>query len=87
MPRFLIKGFYSRFERDNYFSWVYSKYSDPYETNIVNIAVIKRFYSDKALDADEKITDLESYLGEFVHKLRGIENNTTFHDEGMFPEL
>ncbi len=86
MPRFLLKGFTSRTEKQNYFGWVFQREAVPFEANIDKIAVSKKFYTNKELDADQEITEAETELSEFVNSLRRISCSTQL-DLGLLPEL
>lgn len=86
LPRFLLKGFGSRIEKQNYFAWVFRREAAPFEANIDKIAVSKKFYTNNGLDVDPEITDAETELGEFVNTLRGL-TCTTRLDVGLLPEL
>ena len=86
LPRFLLKGFASRKEKQNYFAWVFRHEAVPFEANIDKIAVSKKFYDSNVLDVDLEITDAETELGEYVNTLRRITYNTRL-DVGLLPNL
>jgi len=76
LPKFILKGFSSKFHNSNYFVWVYRKESEPYETNIVNVAVQKNFYSIKNNSyIDDLITKEENKFSNLVKYLRSLKNN------------
>ena len=61
LPRFLLKGFASRLERDEAYTWVFRKNRNPFEPNIDNIAVQRDFYGEPGQAiADEQITSDEN---------------------------
>lgn len=71
LPRFLLKGFASRVERKGIYTWVYSKEREPFETNIINVAVEKYFYGrDGELNVDDDITDFEGEYAPLLDELR-----------------
>lgn len=60
IPRFLQKGFSSRIDKDEIFTWVYRKNTKPFESNTKNIYVERHYYGKKGeLNADDNITDVE----------------------------
>jgi Protein of unknown function (DUF4238) len=70
IPRFLLKGFASKVERDQTFAWVFRKGRIPFETNINNI-VENDFYGKEG--ADEAITMAEE--AEFwIRRLAAADN-------------
>lgn len=77
IPKLLQKGFASKVDEDQVFTWVYRKNSKPFETNTVNSNVEKHFYGKKGeLNADDEITDVETYkLSPVIDKLRNGECN------------
>lgn len=48
LPQFLLKGFASRSRRDRQYVQVFQKNRTPYETNIINVAVVGDFYGRAA---------------------------------------
>lgn len=87
LPRFLLKGFVSRQQGDEIFSWVFKKGMAPFETNIRNIFVTKEFYGKEGeLSADDGITALETRLSQVVEYLRRIEFTAAVNHEGI-PDL
>ena len=75
LPRFLMKGFASRTDKDSVFVWVYRKNANPFESNTVNISVEKHFYGrDGEVNADDEITKIES---EYVSLINNLRNTTS----------
>lgn len=71
IPRFLLKGFASREDSKNTYTWVHRKEGRIFETNIVNIALEKYFYgNDECPEVDDKITEMESELATITDQLR-----------------
>lgn len=71
LPRFLLKGFGSRTEGKEIYTYVYRKGGNPFETNIKNAAVGKNFYEIKGkLSVDEDITKFECEYSSFLDDLR-----------------
>lgn len=71
IPRFLQKGFVSHVNNDEFYTWVFRKNSEPYNSNIIKSGVEKRFYSigdDKQLDDD--ITEVETDFADLVNSCR-----------------
>jgi len=71
LPRFLLKGFASRFQRGEIFTWIYRRGGKIVETNIKKVGVEKYFYGKEGeLSADAKITDLEQEYARLLDELR-----------------
>lgn len=71
LPRFLLKGFASRVQGEESFTWVYHKGRNPYETNTKNVSVEKFFYGKEGeLCADDEITKLEGEYAVLIEELR-----------------
>jgi hypothetical protein len=63
LPRFLLKGFASRLERDEAYTWVFRRDRKPFEPNIDKIAVQRDFYGQPGQAiADQLITSDENKL-------------------------
>jgi Protein of unknown function (DUF4238) len=45
LPRFLLKGFASRQSRQQFYTWVFQKGKEAFETNILNVGLAKNFYT------------------------------------------
>ncbi len=87
LPRFLIRGFASRTERNQTYCWVFRKDSEPFETNIGNVAVAKSFYTGAGdTDADDLITGAEGRFSATVRQLRELGKTSKIEDETV-PEL
>lgn len=72
LPRFLLKGFASRIQSDEVFTFLYRKHKPPFETNIINIGTEKYFYGEKGeIIADDVITTLENEYAYMVEELKG----------------
>lgn len=81
LPRFLLKGFASRISNKQIYCWVFRKQADPFETNIINVAVEKSFYSEvDNTDVDDSITESEVQYSSLVEKLQNCTTNTIFTD-------
>jgi len=72
IPKLLQKGFASRVDKDQVFTWVYRKNATPFQANINNINVEKYFYGKSGnLNADDEITDVEKYkLAPLINEIR-----------------
>lgn len=72
IPKWLQKGFASRVNGENVFTWAYRKNSEPFETNTDNSIVENYFFGKKGeLNADDEMTDIEAYkLSPLMNKLR-----------------
>jgi hypothetical protein len=84
IPRFLMKGFASRVDGENIFTWVYRKKSNPFEANTKNINIENYFYGKENENAyaDDKITLLEkNKLSPLVNELRDskVIHNKALH--------
>jgi|SRR5829696_1855305 len=81
LPRFLLKGFFSRVQAESVFAWAYRKGGKPFETNIEKISVEKHFYGKEGeLSADNEITNLESGYADLIDTLRGENDGTHVSD-------
>jgi len=88
LPKFLLKGFSSRSKGLNQFVWVYNKDSNPYETNIMNVAVQKKFYSIKNNSyTDDLITKEEIHFSNLVKNLRLFKKNQDITDYSKKSEI
>lgn len=68
IPKWLQKGFPSRFDGEQVFTWVYRKNSKPFETNTGNINAENYFYGKKG---DDVMTDAETHkFSPLINKLR-----------------
>lgn len=81
IPRFLMKGFASRVDGEESFTWTYRKDSTVFEGNTKNINVEKYFYGKEGEEtyADGIITDLEDKFAPLVSKLRDEEGSVDFY--------
>lgn len=74
LPRFLLKGFASRIQGKEIYTWVYKQEQEPFETNIINIGVEKYFYGgDGELSVDDEITDFEGNYAPLIDELRSYK--------------
>lgn len=75
LPRFLLKGFASRTNKNKVYAWVYQKDGRCYEPNIINIAVGRKFYGeDGEGTADGKITDFEGQFAPLLDQMRSLKH-------------
>ncbi len=87
IPRFLLKGFQSKTEEKEIYSWVFPQEGIPYETNIKNIAVEKEFYSSGNDDVvDTLITKAEQSYSKIIQELRNINSTASIRDDRL-PQL
>ncbi|HTR24388.1 MAG TPA: DUF4238 domain-containing protein [Terriglobales bacterium] len=71
LPRFLQEGFVSRRTSGHRYTWVFLKGAPAFETNLSNVGVEAKFYSDGNPDVDERITEAEtSQFAPLVKALR-----------------
>jgi hypothetical protein len=72
IPKWLQKGFASRIDGKEVFTWMYRKDSKPFENNTGNINAENYFYGRKGeLNADDVMTDVETNrLSPLMDKLR-----------------
>lgn len=75
LPRFLLKGFASRMERNEAYTWVYYLGKEPYETNIRNIGLERYFYGAHQSAADAAITGAETAYSDLLFQLREETTN------------
>lgn len=77
IPRFLQKGFASRIDGKNVFTWFYRKNLEPREFNTLNTFVENYFYGKEGeLNADVEITNLEtSDFSPLLDNLRILEGS------------
>lgn len=81
LPRFLLKGFASRVQDEEVFTWVYHKERNPYETNTKNVSVEKYFYGKEGeLCADDEITKLEGEYAVLIEELRNKDDRVEVSD-------
>src|SRR5436190_1657219 len=70
LPQFLLRGFASRVERNEFYAWTYRKDAPPFESNISKTAVERDFYGKEGeVNADDAITRDE---GKFVAELERL---------------
>lgn len=75
LPRFLLKGFASRTNKREVYTWVYQKDVKCYETNIINVAVGRKFYGEEGEGtADGKITDFEGQFAPLLDQMRSLKH-------------
>jgi hypothetical protein len=81
LPRFLLKGFASRIQGKEIYTWVYARERKPFQTNIINIGVEKYFYGgDGELSADEVITDFEGEYAPLLDELMAYKETVEISD-------
>lgn len=84
IPRFLKKGFSSKIQKTECYTWVFTKNSIPYETNLRNVGLENFFYGKPGeSEVDEIITDREGYYSEQLDQLREINSDCELN--GIFP--
>jgi hypothetical protein len=78
LPRLLLKGFSSRIEGEEHYTWVYRKNAaNPFETNIINVGVSKDFYSkEQDTSVDDTITYMEGEFAAELDKIRQFDSST-----------
>jgi len=71
IPRFLQEGFASHTSGEETFTWVYQKGVPPFNSNIINVGVEGRFYTEgQDTEADDLITAAEGTFGTLIQDLR-----------------
>lgn len=83
-PRFVNKGFSSKIQKNEYYTWVFTKDGIPYETNVRNIGLEKFFYGkpDESV-VDEILTKQEVIFSEQLDQLRAFHSTCPL--DGRFP--
>ena len=81
LPRFLQKGFSSRQNGKEIFTYVFKKNIEPYETNIINVGTESFFYgTHNGTSVDEDITEIELEFSPLLEELRGLSSDTKIED-------
>ena len=71
IPRFLLKGFTSKEQKKEKYTYVFPKDGRPYETNQKNIGIEKNFYTTTTdHETDDIITKEENTHSQFLDELR-----------------
>ncbi|MGQ4646574.1 DUF4238 domain-containing protein [Lyngbya aestuarii] len=72
LPQFLQKGFSSRVNGKEIYTWVYRRGTSPFESNIKNIGSSRYFYGNpnEELSVDPEITKQETKFANYIEKLR-----------------
>lgn len=71
LPRFLLKGFASKLDGQEVFTWVCRKGGNVFEANIKNVAVEKHFYTGAGeINVDGEITEIERGFALLLDELR-----------------
>ena len=71
IPQFLQEGFTTSNARGRSHTWVFRRDTPPFKSNIVNVGVEGRFYTDDGdTEADDLITAAEGEFSTLVHALR-----------------
>ena len=91
IPRMLLRNFFSRIVKEEFYTWVYRKNSKEYESNIINVGVEGYFYARESdTELDDMITNdeggmsktlddlLNSSVGEHVSCFKVSEMVTNF---------
>lgn len=74
IPQFIQNNFSSHVNGDEFFTWVYRKNNDPFNTNIRNIGVEGYFYSTKNdTQVDDEITSIEH---KFIPLIDNLQRTT-----------
>jgi len=87
LPRFLLKGFASKIiqranKKDDVFVWVFRKGVNPFEANIINVAVEKHFYGKEGeLNVDDEMTNIESGFAISLDELRRQDDSYKISDD------
>lgn len=67
LPKFLLKGFASKVDGQEVFTWVYRKEGKVFEANTLNVSVEKHFYGKTGeLNVDDEIRILRNDLQDFL---------------------
>lgn len=81
LPQFLLKGFASRIEGKEIYTYVYRKGEKPFETNIKNATVGRNFYEIKGeLSVDGDITEFEGKYAPFLDEIRSSSQKNEIFD-------
>jgi hypothetical protein len=87
LPKFLLKGFASRIQKKEIFTWVYQRDGTIFETNIKNVGVEKYFYGRKGEPfVDHDITKFEGAYAPLLDELRGEQGQVEISDHRI-PDL
>jgi hypothetical protein len=87
LPRFLLRGFDSRKDGRDTYTWVFRREREPFQSNIINVGVSKEFYTvgdDRALD--DLITQMEDSFGLRISSLRSETQDQALQSADV-PEL
>lgn len=77
LPRFLLKGFVSKTNKQEKYTFVFPKDGKPYETNLINIGLEKYFYgTPKNSETDDAITSEEEKYVSFVEEIRTLDRTS-----------
>lgn len=86
VPRFLQEGFASHRNGDESYTWVYRKKTAPFNSNIINVGVEGRFYTEPGdSTADDLITSAETSFSALVRGLRSGQSSSL--SDPQIPEL
>ena len=81
LPRFLLKGFASRIQGKQIYTWVYRSDGGISEPNITNAAVSRYFYGRKGeLSVDDDITKFEGKYSHLLDELRAKHGQVELSD-------
>jgi hypothetical protein len=82
LPRFLLKGFASRVEGREFYTWVYRIPGKIFETNIINVGLEKYFYGREGeISVDANITDVEGEYANLLDELREYRGQVEISDD------
>ncbi|MBA3569153.1 MAG: DUF4238 domain-containing protein [Pyrinomonadaceae bacterium] len=86
-PKFLLKGFASKVDEQEVFTWVYRKEGKVFEANTLNVSVEKHFYGKTGeLNVDDEITDIEKRFARLLDALRNEDHTCATLDPNL-PEF
>lgn len=87
LPRFLLKGFASKMDGKEVFTWVCRKGGNVFEANIKNVAVEKHFYTGPGeINVDDEITEIERGFALLLDELRQKNHGFEVTNPGL-PEF
>ena len=87
LPRFLLKGFASKMDGQEVFTWVCRKGGNVFEANIKNVAVEKHFYTGTGeINVDDEITEIERGFALLLDELRQMNHGFEVTNPGL-PEF
>jgi Protein of unknown function (DUF4238) len=86
IPRFLLKGFASRFAGKEVFVWLYQVGRNAIETNTKNVSTNRDFYGEPGgVSVDDQITSREGDDSLLLDGLRAQTGNAPVRDPVLSP--